>query len=840
MTRRTQFAAAALLFLVAVSSLQLSAAPQAAAAGPSLLTKVSPAAGWQVGFGSWYSPDITQELFSSVAVDDVDGNGVPDVVVGFPDGYIHILSLPDGVLRRSKWTGPGAVQASPVVVDLFGTGQKQILSANTGGNIIAFDATTGATTFSATLTGTPQHLPGVFATPVPADVDGDGDLEIVVSSWDHYLHVFQLDGSELPGFPVFLKDTSWSTPAVADLDGDGRNEIVFGFDCDGVQGQDCYPYGKGGYIGVLEPDGRWRPGFPSFVSNQVVWSSPALVDLNGDSKLDIVVGTGNMPPSVMPGARVVYGLDGNGNRIPGWPVAVGGETTSSPAVGDLDGDGSPDVAIVAENGKMYGIRANGSTMFATCIRNDTSGTCSGGSIHASPSIGAVYGGTQQYAVVGGEQWINVIDSAGTIVARGEGFAGTYPFTAAPTLATIGGKSWIVAFAAGPSGSGWSGRIFAWTTNTSPGSHAWPMFHQNLRRTGAVTDLVPPSATLGAISSPTPSRQVPVTWDGSDPAGGSGLGNFDVETNDSGQGWVRWMTATSARSANLWALAGHSMQVRVRARDRAGNLSPWASGSFTVAPGAGGAPFAVSYGVGSRGTLAGYDSPPAAGPQWGYAIARGVAARPDGSGYVLDGWGAMHPFRGAPSIAVSGYWPGRDITRGVALSDDGTWGYVVDWWGGVHPVGGAPSIGNGPYWLGRDVARAIVLTPGATKSNPGGWVLDAWGAVHAFGSAPRITSSGYWPGQDVARGLTVNPDGSGYVLDWWGGLHPFGGAAGVSTAAYWPGRDVARAVVSIGSASSPAGYVMDNFGGMNRFGSAPVVASTSYGPTFDARGVALLR
>jgi hypothetical protein len=826
--------------LAGLTSLQVSIAPPAEAA-PALLTKVSPSAGWQIGFGSWYSADVTQELFSSVAVDDVDGNGAPDVVVGFPDGYVHILSLPDGVLRRSKWTGPGAVQASPAVVDLFGNGRKQILTANTGGNVMAFDAATGDTTFFVTLGGTPQHLPGVFSTPVAADINSDGDMEIVVSSWDHYLHVFQLDGSELPGFPVFLKDTSWSTPAVADLDGDGRQEIVFGYDCDGVEGQDCYPHGKGGYIGVLEPDGRWRPGFPSFVSNQVVWSSPALVDLSGDGVLDIVVGTGNMPPWIMPGARVVHALDSAGNRIPGWPVAVGGETTSSPAVGDLDGDSKPDVAIVAEDGKLYGIRANGSTMFATCIRNNTASSCGGGgALHTSASIGAVYGGSQQYAVVGGEQWMNVIDGAGGIVARGEGFAGTYPFTAAPTLASVGGKTWIVSFAAAPSGSGWAGRIFAWTTNTALGGSAWPTFHQNLRRTGSVSDLVPPTATLGALPNPAASRNVNVSWDGSDPAGGSGLASFDVETNDGGTAWVPWLSATTARAATLWTIPGHSMQVRVRARDRAGNLSPWVTGSFNVAAGAGGAPFTVAYGVGSRGRLAGYDSPPATGPQWGYPIARGVGVRPDGKGYVLDGWGAMHPFAGAPAIQVTGYWPGQDIARGVAMSPDGTWGYVLDWWGALHPVGGAPTITTGPYWYGQDMARAVVLAPGTTKANPSGWVLDAWGGVHAFGSAPRVYSTGYWPGQDVARGLTVNPDGSGYVLDWWGGLHPFGGAARVSTPAYWPGQDVARGVVSIGSAGSPAGYVLDNFGGLNRFGSSPAITATDYGPSFDARGIALLR
>ncbi len=34
------------------------------------------------------------------------------------------------------------------------------------------------------------------------------------------------------------------------------------------------------------------------------------------------------------------------------------------------------------------------------------------------------------------------------------------------------------------------------------------------------------------------------------------------------------------------------------------------------------------------------------------------------GYTLDGWGGVHPFGGAPSVVVTGYWPGWDIVRGL--------------------------------------------------------------------------------------------------------------------------------------------------------------------------------
>ena len=36
-----------------------------------------------------------------------------------------------------------------------------------------------------------------------------------------------------------------------------------------------------------------------------------------------------------------------------------------------------------------------------------------------------------------------------------------------------------------------------------------------------------------------------------------------------------------------------------------------------------------------------------------------------SGYVLDGYGGLHQFGGAPAPPAFSYWPGRDIARDIA-------------------------------------------------------------------------------------------------------------------------------------------------------------------------------
>ena len=240
-----------------------------------------------------------------------------------------------------------------------------------------------------------------------------------------------------------------------------------------------------------------------------------------------------------------------------------------------------------------------------------------------------------------------------------------------------------------------------------------------------------------------------------------------------------------------------------------------------------------------GGLHPFGGAPVAAPSayWrGWDIARAVATRPDNrSGYVLDGWGGLHPFGGAPSVGITAYWKGWDIARGLALRPDGRSGYVLDGWGGLHAFGGAPPVGASTYWKGWDIARGVVLDACDTDGSSG-WVLDGWGGLHPFGGAPRM-AAWYLPGVDLARGITSWCNGgrpAGYVLDGWGRLHPFGDATPVETTT-WPGWDIARGVVM--DRARDGGWVVDGWGGIHRFGGARQVGPSAYWRGWDiARGV----
>jgi len=148
--------------------------------------------------------------------------------------------------------------------------------------------------------------------------------------------------------------------------------------------------------------------------------------------------------------------------------------------------------------------------------------------------------------------------------------------------------------------------------------------------------------------------------------------------------------------------------------------------------------------------------------WNWDAARRAIMLSDGTGgYVMDLYGGLHPFAVGsspmpPTITNAAYWRGWAIARDIALAPGSTAsnvaGVTLDGWGGVHPFGAAGSVAVSAFWPRWDIARSVRFSPVSTAANPQGWVLDGFGGAHAFGGAPNVTGLAYWPGLDIARQL----------------------------------------------------------------------------------------
>ena len=239
----------------------------------------------------------------------------------------------------------------------------------------------------------------------------------------------------------------------------------------------------------------------------------------------------------------------------------------------------------------------------------------------------------------------------------------------------------------------------------------------------------------------------------------------------------------------------------------------------------------------------------AGPYFASKLARSMVLLPGGGGgFVLDGWGGVHPWNAGGTLPVQpsgfSYFQGFDIARDIVLTPTSnaaaSSGYTLDGWGGIHPFGGAPAVTSASYFKGFDIAKRIVLF----SDVKGGYVLDGWGGIHPFATggntAPAaITMFSYFPGFNIARDIQMIPgstetSASGFTLDGYGGMHPFtaGSAASPTTPTdrpYFTNFDIARAIRLAPSTtgSNPRGWILDGWGGIHEVNDSPLLAPFAY-------------
>ena len=419
--------------------------PAVGAPGDAKATALRGTMSFDAVLGGNFSKTGTWEPFSTPAIGDITGDGQPEIVAATVDGTVRAIT-PTGEVLWQRTLGAFAIHASPVLADLDHDGRADVIIAGMDGHVYWLDGVTGGTrrVFSE---GPVLYCPvgvdcrphGFFATPVVADLNGDGRPEIIAPSWDHTVYAWEPDGRQF--FRAYLQDTLWSSPTVADIDGDGRPEIVLGGD---IWNGNPFHVPQGGLLWVLRADGSPYPGYPRSFPGQVIWSSPAVVDLNGDGNLDIVAATGTHDPfGDGPATRVMYAITARtGASLPGWPVALDGRAMDGPAVGDLDGDGRLDVSIATEGGYVDVFRADGTRMWSACAAND--GVCGAIATHGSTVIADVDNDSHQDVVTTLDQTVIVYDGAtGAVKASYRLPAATYWPASAPSVVDINGKATIV-------------------------------------------------------------------------------------------------------------------------------------------------------------------------------------------------------------------------------------------------------------------------------------------------------------------------------------------------------------------------------------------------------------
>jgi hypothetical protein len=286
-----------------------------------------------------------------VAVGDINGDGIPDIVSANQNAnsVSVLLGKGDGTFGPHKDYGAGSITVAVGLGDLNKDGRLDIVAVNDFGESASVLLNNGDGTFART-----DYSPGIGLAVSLAlgDLNGDGNLDIVVSDYTNSKAVVLLgkgDGTFTNKSPFSVPGTNTRQLALGDLNHDGKLDLVVTYQNSAVA---SVLLGNG--------NGTFGPG-----TNYGTGGNPTngltLGDVNGDGQLDIVTANSKDPHPVNSISVLLNHGDGTFGAKTDYTV---GTKPDGVALGDLNGDGHTDIISANEvGGNVSVLLGNGDGTF---------------------------------------------------------------------------------------------------------------------------------------------------------------------------------------------------------------------------------------------------------------------------------------------------------------------------------------------------------------------------------------------------------------------------------------------------------------------------------------------
>ena len=300
---------------------------------------------------SWgaQSPIATPMSPTAMVVADFNGDGIPDVATADSRGqtvnvFVYQTS---GIYQQTFVTSDAYSPAGIMVADFNSDGNLDIAVPNASSNTVTILLGHGDGTFTASTV--PAGL--VNTALVTADFNEDGIPDLAVAnefSGNVAILLGKGDGT-FTASPTLTGSSSESI-AVGDFNGDGKVDLAVT-----ASGAIAIYTGNG--------DGTFTAGSTVTIPGNGFLLRVTAADFNGDGKLDLAVSTGT---NVVPTTGQVMVMLGNGDAT--FTVSTPSITPEAPiqlAIGDFNLDGIPDLAAVDLVGNISVLVGRGDGTFGS-------------------------------------------------------------------------------------------------------------------------------------------------------------------------------------------------------------------------------------------------------------------------------------------------------------------------------------------------------------------------------------------------------------------------------------------------------------------------------------------
>lgn len=241
-------------------------------------------------------PQYTSHTFPDFY--DADFDGKKDIFVGSSDGYIYFYKSKGYVNGEfltekaeklcDKNGSPLFVysNSAPAVSDFDGDGIADIVCGCGDGSLYFFKGLSNLTFNTAIKL---CQLDGTMSMPAVGDIDRDGELELVIGSQQGKVWSMEYaNGFKAPSLMADVKSDGFASPCVFDLNGDGNNDIALGT-FDGYVKRfisSAVGFYDGGYVMADNKNykGNWRVKFGNNCT-------PRFFDVDGDGKDELFAGS---------------------------------------------------------------------------------------------------------------------------------------------------------------------------------------------------------------------------------------------------------------------------------------------------------------------------------------------------------------------------------------------------------------------------------------------------------------------------------------------------------------------------------------------------------------------